>query len=92
MFAFVSLSLSVISLYTMSQRAPASIYIYIITIHLLLGSPVKRVAVYTHDWTNEFSYVIDFGFEVGAEVSYELRPTDKMLQWPAQCISTEFDF
>lgn len=36
-----------------NQRASASVYTHIrmciITIHLLLGSPVKRVAVYTHD-------------------------------------------
>lgn len=35
-----------------NQRASASVYTHIrmciITIHLLLGSPVKRVAVYTH--------------------------------------------
>lgn len=42
-----------------------SIIIIIIIIHLSLDA-VKRVAVYTHDRTNEFSHVIDLGF--GAKV------------------------
>lgn len=36
---------------------------------------MKRVAVYTHDRTNEFSYVIDFGFRSrGYATESELKP------------------